>query len=87
VNYFTGCSRVNSTLLPCLLPEGKTAPPPLLTNIIATDRMEIVQGTAGNVDGDWKSLGRAWVLNPPGCFRLLVAVLSALVSLMARIAK
>jgi DNA-binding transcriptional LysR family regulator len=52
-----------------LLPEGKTAPPPLLTNIIATDRMEIVQGAAGNVDADWKSLGRApWVLNPPGCF-------------------
>jgi DNA-binding transcriptional LysR family regulator len=51
------------------LPEGKTAPPPLLTNIIATDRVEIVQGAAGNVDGDWKSLGRApWVLNPPGCF-------------------
>ena len=39
-----------------------------LTNIIASDRMEIVQGAAGNVDGDWKSLGRApWVLNPPGC--------------------
>jgi DNA-binding transcriptional LysR family regulator len=52
-----------------LLPEGKAAPPPLLTNIIASDRMEIVQGAAGNVDGDWKSLGRApWVLNPPGCF-------------------
>jgi DNA-binding transcriptional LysR family regulator len=52
-----------------LLPEGKTAPPPLLTNIIAIDRMEIVQGSAGNVGGDWKSLGRApWVLNPPGCF-------------------
>src|SRR5437660_8057117 len=52
-----------------LLPEGKTAPPPLLTNIIASDRMEIVQGAAGNIDGDWKSLGRApWVLNPPGCF-------------------
>ncbi len=51
-----------------LLPEGKTAPPPLLTNIIASDRMEIVQGAAGNLDGDWKSLGRApWVLNPPGC--------------------
>jgi len=51
------------------LPEGKTAPPPLLTNIIASDRMEIVQGAAGNIDGDWKSLGRApWVLNPPGCF-------------------
>jgi DNA-binding transcriptional LysR family regulator len=52
-----------------LLPVGRTAPPPLLTNIIATDRAEIVQGAAGNVDGDWKSLGRApWVLNPPGCF-------------------
>jgi DNA-binding transcriptional LysR family regulator len=51
-----------------LLPEGRTAPPPLLTNIIASDRMEIVQGAAGNFDGDWKSLGRApWVLNPPGC--------------------
>src|SRR5258706_9986549 len=50
-------------------PEGKTAPPPLLTNIIATDRVEIVQGAAGNVDGDWESLSRApWVLNPPGCF-------------------
>jgi DNA-binding transcriptional LysR family regulator len=52
-----------------LLPEGKAAPPPLLTNIIASDRMEIVQGASGNVKSDWKSLGRApWVLNPPGCF-------------------
>jgi DNA-binding transcriptional LysR family regulator len=52
-----------------LLPEGKAAPPPLLTNIIASDRMEIVQGAAGNVKSDWKSLGRVpWVLNPPGCF-------------------
>src|SRR5437763_7603572 len=51
------------------LPEGRTAPPPLLTNIIATDRVEIAQGAAGNVRGDWKSLGRVpWVLNPPGCF-------------------
>jgi DNA-binding transcriptional LysR family regulator len=51
------------------LPEGRTAPPPLTTNIIATDRVEIVQVAAGNVEGDWKSLGRApWVLNPPGCF-------------------
>ena len=50
-------------------PEGRTAPPPLLTNIVATDRVEIVQSAAGNVDGNWKSLGRApWVLNPPGCF-------------------
>ena len=52
-----------------LLPEGRTAPAPLLTNIIASDRMEIVQGAAGNIDGDWKSLaGAPWVLNPPGCF-------------------
>jgi len=51
------------------LPVGRTAPPPLLTNIVATDRVEIVQGAAGNVDGNWKSLGRApWVLNPLGCF-------------------
>src|SRR5690348_15124654 len=50
-------------------PQGRTAPPPLLTNIIATDRVEIVQGAAGNIGADWKSLGRApWVLNPPGCF-------------------
>ena len=51
------------------LPEGKTAPSPLVTNIIASDRMEIIQGAGGHVHGDWKSLGRApWVLNPPGCF-------------------
>ena len=51
------------------LPEGKAAPSPLVTNIIASDRMEIIQGAAGNVHGDWKSLGGApWVLNPPGCF-------------------
>ncbi|MBV9342201.1 MAG: LysR family transcriptional regulator [Acidobacteria bacterium] len=50
-------------------PEGRTAPAPLVTNIIATDRVEIVQGAASNFDGDWKSLSRApWVLNPPGCF-------------------
>jgi DNA-binding transcriptional LysR family regulator len=51
------------------LPEGKTAPPPLLTNIIATDRVEIAQCAAGKVSGDWKSLGQSpWVLNPLGCF-------------------
>jgi DNA-binding transcriptional LysR family regulator len=50
-------------------PEGRTAPPPLLTNIIAKDRVEIVQCAGGKVSGDWKSLGQApWVLNPPGCF-------------------
>jgi DNA-binding transcriptional LysR family regulator len=51
-----------------LLPAGKSAPEPLLTNVVATDRVEIVQGAGGNVDASWKSLGRAtWVLNPPGC--------------------
>jgi len=50
-------------------PEGRTAPSPLLTNIIATDRVEIAQCASGKVSGDWKSLGRSpWVLNPPGCF-------------------
>src|SRR5262249_1816522 len=50
------------------LPEGKTAPPPLVTSVLAHDRMEIVQGLTGHVGGDWNSLGRApWVLNPPGC--------------------
>ena len=51
------------------LPVGKTAPAPLSTNIIATDRVEIVQAAAANFDSDWKSLGGAhWVLNPLGCF-------------------
>ncbi|MFC5862130.1 LysR family transcriptional regulator [Acidicapsa dinghuensis] len=50
------------------LPEGKTAPSPLVTNIIANDRMEIVQSAAGVIHGDWESLSRApWVLNPSGC--------------------
>src|SRR5579871_1087853 len=49
-----------------LLPEGKTAPAPLLTNVIASDRMEIVKGATSTIEGDWKGLGRApWVLNPP----------------------
>ncbi len=56
-----------------LLPEGKTAPEPLLTHIIATDRMEIVQSAARQRFPDaviGRSLGRApWVLNPaPECF-------------------
>jgi DNA-binding transcriptional LysR family regulator len=51
-----------------LLPEGRAAPQPLLTNVIATDRMEIVQSAAGGVDHSWPSLGKApWILNPPGC--------------------
>jgi DNA-binding transcriptional LysR family regulator len=50
------------------LPEGKTAPPPLSTSVIARDHMVIVQRAGSNVGSDWESLGRAaWVLNPPGC--------------------
>ena len=52
-----------------VLPVGRTAPPPLLTTIVATDRVEIVRGAGGTADGNWKSLSRApWVLNPFGCF-------------------
>jgi DNA-binding transcriptional LysR family regulator len=51
-----------------LLPEGKTAPPPLTTRIVATDRMEIVEASKAEIGHDWNSLGAApWVLNPPGC--------------------
>jgi len=51
------------------LPVGGTAPPPLLTNIVATDRVEIVQSATSDVRANWTSLGRApWVLNPLGCF-------------------
>ena len=51
-----------------LLPEGKTAPSPLLTEVVASDRMEIVQSAGGNIEGKWESLSRApWVLNPSGC--------------------
>jgi DNA-binding transcriptional LysR family regulator len=51
------------------LPVGKTAPSPLLTEIVATDRVEIVQGGASAATGNWDSLGQAaWVLNPFGCF-------------------
>ena len=42
-----------------LLPEGKTAPSPLLTEVVASDRMEIVQSAGGNVEGEWESLSRA----------------------------
>lgn len=51
-----------------LLPNGRLAPQPLVTNVIATDRMEIVQSAVGRINHDWASLGKApWVLNPPGC--------------------
>jgi predicted solute-binding protein len=51
------------------LPDGRTARLPLLTNIIATDRVEIVQVAAGNVEGDWKSLGRSSFFDLDGMIR------------------
>src|SRR5262249_19990820 len=51
------------------LPEGKTAPPPLSTNIIARDPMETGQGRLGSCGEEWGRLGRApWVLYSPGCW-------------------
>jgi DNA-binding transcriptional LysR family regulator len=51
-----------------LLPEGKAAPSPLLTEVVASDRMEIVQSAGGSIEGGWEGLSRApWVLNPSGC--------------------
>ena len=40
----------NSTLQPCFCPKVKPRLHLILTNIIASDRMEIVQGAAGNYD-------------------------------------
>jgi len=40
-----------------LLPEGRTAPAPLLTNIIARDRMRSFKAPQGNLDGDWEKFG------------------------------
>jgi DNA-binding transcriptional LysR family regulator len=51
-----------------ILPEGKFAPPPLKTRVVASDRVEIVRAPAMKVGRDWKNLGALpWVLNPPGC--------------------
>src|SRR5438046_9150436 len=36
-----------------LLPEGKAAPPPLLTNIIANDRTELVKRAGAHARSAW----------------------------------
>ena len=43
-----------------LLPEVKPRLHLILTNIIASDRMEIVQGAAGNLDGEMEKFGRQY---------------------------
>ena len=56
-----------------------TIPPPLIADIVATDRMVIVErGRAGARTPTWQALAASqWVLNPPGC-SLRAALLSAL---------
>jgi DNA-binding transcriptional LysR family regulator len=51
-----------------VLPEGETAPLPLDTTVISTDRMLIVQPRDYHPKPTWSQLdGKSWVLNPPGC--------------------
>ena len=52
------------------LPEGRQAPSPLLTEVLARDRMVIVERREGRPSraSGWQVLSiRPWVLNPPGC--------------------
>jgi DNA-binding transcriptional LysR family regulator len=61
------------------LADSQTAPPPLVADIVATDRMVIVEkGRAGARKPTWQALAASqWVLNPPGC-SLRAGLLSAL---------
>src|SRR5436305_2035085 len=60
--------------------ESLTLPPPLVADIVATDRMVIVEKgqSRGARMPTWQALSASqWVLNPPGC-SLRAALLSAL---------
>ncbi len=61
------------------LADSQTIPPPLVSDIVATDRMVIVEkGRAGARTPTLQALAASqWVLNPPGC-SLRAALLSAL---------
>ena len=53
-----------------LVPEAYVAPPPLLADIVATDRMMIVESSRRSRmrAPTWRKLSEfPWVLNPPGC--------------------
>ncbi len=53
-----------------LLPVSAMVPPPLVADIVATDRMVIVEKgrTRGAPAPTWQALSASpWVLNPPGC--------------------
>jgi DNA-binding transcriptional LysR family regulator len=63
-----------------LLPEGRQAPAPLTTEIVATDRMLIVASSGQRQKSKvaWRDLSSTpWVLNPPGCL-LRAALLDAM---------
>jgi len=51
------------------LADSQMVPPPLVADIVATDRMVIVEkGRAGARIPTWQALAASqWVLNPPGC--------------------
>jgi DNA-binding transcriptional LysR family regulator len=60
--------------------ESQMIPPPLVADIVATDRMVIVERgqSRGARTPTWQALSAShWVLNPPGC-SLRAALLSAL---------
>jgi DNA-binding transcriptional LysR family regulator len=60
--------------------ESQMIPPPLVADIVATDRMVIVEKgqSRGARTPTWEALSASqWVLNPPGC-SLRAALLSAL---------
>ena len=62
-----------------ILPDGRMAPPPLMTNVVAKDRMVIVEkNTKARRATTWHTLAASpWVLNPPNCL-LRAALLGAL---------
>jgi DNA-binding transcriptional LysR family regulator len=63
-----------------LRPDSQMVPPPLVSDIVATDRMVIVEKgrTRGARTPTWQALcASQWVLNPPGC-PLRAALLGAL---------
>jgi DNA-binding transcriptional LysR family regulator len=61
------------------LPGSQMVPPPLIADIVAMDRMMIVEKCrSGAGTPTWQALSASqWVLNPPGCL-LRAALLSAL---------
>ena len=75
-NLITNIRAGQLDLAVVLLPDSHSMPPPLLADVVAKDRMVIVEkGRSGGArTPTWQALSASqWVLNPPGC--LLRAVL------------